>query len=282
MNLQRILDNTGMEELEFYLVVSILLMVIIAMVTLSISFMKRNLSLREEKRKIHYQKELEAMISELLFKEPYNEELLQKLRTTIRNSPPLFTKLAIKQLKNLYNHYTGSYQATIQKIFAESELRDYTFSKLKSKNWMKNIEGIRDLSLFNQKTYVDEIKKFKTHQKSNLREETFLALYKLMGNDVLAEYADSDLSINDWTQSKVIDLIKRNRIPPPTHIENYFQSKNLSYLKLLMRLIKYYNLTEYKPLLEELTIPQANKDCNKERMDLVQYLTQLDQYDHDR
>jgi len=228
-------------------------------------------------RRIRFKNLMQAKVDHMLFQFLFTslnyEELLKNSDFALYQKHLLFQKITVKAIVSLRNNYTGEYRLKLNQLFMESGLVEYSMKKLNSKRWSDNVEGIRDLSNMNvQKAYA-KIKQFLDHKNNMVRTEAILGMIKLKGISELNSIADSDIYLDDWTQSNILYILQENKIELPSNLVDLLNSKNLSVVLLLIRTIKYFNSKEHIKTLSDYGASTSDLQITNELNQTLKKLT---------
>ncbi|MCL9805286.1 hypothetical protein NAT51_07125 [Flavobacterium amniphilum] len=165
----------------------------------------------------------------------------------------LVKKITIKSINSLHRNYTGELKQKLELFYIESGLVNYSLKKINSLNWAKVVEAIRDLSNLNYQPAYETIATKLDHRKKLVQKEAFIGVILLRGLDELIKFRNIDIYVDDWTQSNILYVVKRDKMNAPEDIGLALESNNESIVLLGARIIQYFQLWQYIPNLEKWT-----------------------------
>lgn len=215
----------------------------------TLTFLNRFKRIKKNELKEKYQKEIDQLLFELLFDENKSvKDVARKFKDEIVPSK-LIKKITLKSINSLHRNYTGDLKKKIEEFYVESNLISYSFKKIDSYNWSKVVEGIRDLSNLNYQPAYEIISSKLEHKKKIVQKEAFIGVILLNGLEELIKQKDSELYLDDWTQSNILYVIKRDLMTLPENIHLLFESKNETIILLGARILHYFQAQHLLPLL---------------------------------
>jgi|GEM_PF-1021411 len=264
-------QNSNLEKgILFFIVV---FLTITLMLILSLFFIRAK-RIRRIRFKNLMQAKVDHMLFQFLFTSLNYEELLRNSDFALYQKHLLFQKITVKAIISLRNNYTGEYRLKLNELYVESGLVEYSMKKLNSKKWSDNVEGIRDLSNMNVQKAYSKIEQFLNHKNNMVRTEAILGMIRLKGIGELNSIANSDIYLDDWTQSNILYILQENKIELPSDLVDLLNSKNLSVVLLVIRAIKYFNSKEHIKSLSDYADSTSDKKITTE---LVQTLKKLNE-----
>lgn len=244
--------------LELELILAVCVLVFIALLFLVLTIIKRSRKIQ----KVKTGKEFQTIIDDLTFKVMFDEVISDEVFETYEkyHLSKLFKKLLVKSLVSLHKSYVGQPKHRIEKFYEISGLCNFSLKKIKSKSWVNQVEGIRDLSKLNYQNAYADILELTNDTKIEVKKEAIIGVVLLKGIEELEKFKDSNLYFDDWMQSNFLYSLKIKQTQLEHINEGLLQSKNESFLLLLARIIELYQLhTQYDLLMEILSIVQKPK-----------------------
>ncbi|SHJ14408.1 hypothetical protein [Flavobacterium terrae] len=242
-----------------------------------LTFLKRFKRIKKNELKANYQNQIDTLLFELLFNQNVS---VNKIALKFKNEivpTKLIKKITLKSINALHRNYTGDLKKRIELFYIESELVNYSLEKLNSLNWAKVIEGIRDISnLKYQPAYEIILSKLK-HSKTIVQKEAFIGVILLKGLDELIKNKDNQLYLDDWTQSNILYVIKRDQMTLPDNIEELFKSKNKTIILLGARILHYFQANHYLHLIENYLIQNPNSTIKPKLDSIINQLKNIHQ-----
>ncbi len=214
-------------------------------------FFSRLKGIRQEKIKKLYEEKIHQMLFEFLFNNAEVSDIINSSFYKAHFKKPLYKRVFVNCIKELHYNYSGEYSAKLELFLVESGLVKYLLNKLNSRKWYVVVEGIRDLSTLNYQPAYERIQKLQTGKNILVKEEILLAVIKLKGIAEAIKYTDSKMYLNDWLQSNILFVVKKNKIPPPDNLRLLLKSSNRSIVLLAVRLINYYKQADLYHTLSE-------------------------------
>lgn len=234
-------------DLKDILILVILILVINSLFFFLATLFKRVRKIRQQKVKQSYQEEIDQLLFGVMFKEEDSSETGQTFFLTSKSN--LYKKVMIKSLIGLHNNFSGVSSAKLEEFYVQSGLVHYSLRKLKSRNWVYVVEGIRDLAALNFTEAYPMILKIKFDKNDMVQQEKLIARIRLNGLQEIWDFKDSKMIFNDWTQSNILFAIKKYKVPPIDNLHELLQASNHSVVLLAVRLMGYYqNFHHYEVL----------------------------------
>lgn len=223
-----------------------------------LTFISRSRKIKRTKHKA----DLHKIVDELLFKMLFDENTsVESAANNFKNdvvSSKLIKKISIKSINALHRNYSGELKRKLEEFYIESNLVKYSLKKNDSLNWAKVVESIRDLSNLNYQPSFEKIHEKLNHSEEIVQREAFIGVILLRGLNELIHLKDTEIYLDDWTQSNILYVVKKNQMPLPENIELLLNSKNETIVLLGARLMEYFQLRQYIPLIEK-TISDNNQ-----------------------
>ncbi len=246
--------NTSTQDYEFQvnlLLTLIALFVVAFFIFFILTYVNRYKRIKKVALKAIYQKSIDEMLFTLLFDENVTVEMVSNAFKNQDGKKKLFKKITIKSINALHRNYTGELKEKIEEFYIKSGLVNYSLKKINSPKWTSTVEAIRDLSNLNYQPAYDAIFSKLKHSKKMVQKEAFIGVILLKGLEELLTLKDSKLYIDDWTQSNILYVVKRDRMNLPENIVNLLTSQNETIVLLGARIIQYFQMQQYIPVLEE-------------------------------
>lgn len=214
------------------------------------TFIKRWNKLSTQRKSEVYQKSGDDILFNLLFENSTMNEALQRYNTLEKT--PLLKRAMTRSIISLHRNYMGEQRNILERFFALSNLTSFSYKKLKSSQWAEIVEGIRMLSVLNVQEAFDPIKSLLDHPNAYVKKEAFIGLITLKGLQGLEESALPEIMIDDWTQSCVLYQLKLRSFPSFEGIQLFFHSKNDSLVLLAARIVEFFQLHDYYPVIVDM------------------------------
>ncbi len=244
--------TTQNHEFQVNLLITLILLFVIAFsVFFILTYVNRYKRIKKVKLKAIYQKSVDEMLFELLFDENVTIEIASNSFKQQYEKNQLFKKITIKSINALHRNYTGELKEKIEEFYVKSGLVNYSLKKINSPNWARTVEAIRDLSNLNYQPAYDNIYSKLKHSKKNVQKEAFIGIILLKGLEELLQLKETKLYLDDWTQSNILYVVKRDRMHAPENIAFLLKSTNETIAVLGARIIQYFQLNQHIPALED-------------------------------
>ena len=237
--------------------------------------------LREnEKIVAKYQNEYEQYLVTYLYAGNEEEEIsteqqviINQLKECIKD--PFRRKILIAVLLKLKNEISGEVAESIQKLYFQTGLIDYTLPKLRSKKWYSIAKGIRELRQFQVKEAHDEVIIYINHPKREVRKEMQLYMVNLFYFEGLDFLNVLETPLSEWDQIQLLEVLQRFDNQKIPDIKPWLKSSNDSVVVFALKLAKIYNQFEAK---EELItmLEHPNKEIRIEVIYVLSHLIVLE------
>lgn len=237
-----------------------------------LTYIKRYKRIKKNELKVVYQKKIDELLFALLFDNETSVEIASDNFNTIIIPTKLIKKITIKSINALHRNYTGELKQKLELFYIESGLVNYSLKKIDSLNWAKVVEAIRDLSNLNYQPAYETIVTKLDHPKKIVQKEAFIGVILLKGFDGLVYFRNTDIYIDDWTQSNILYVAKRDKMNAPEDIGLVLESKNESIVLLGARIIQYFQLWQCIPNLEKWTEFNPDSKASKKINDIITQL----------
>lgn len=244
--------STQNYDFQINLILILIEVFVIAFVLFFIlTYVTRYRRIKKVNLKAMYQKEIDEILFSFLFNEDVTVEMASDTFKKQNGKKKLFKKITIKSINAIHRNYTGELKEKIEDFYVKSDLVKYSLKKVNSTNWAKTVEAIRDLSNLNYQPAYEVIASKLKHSKKVVRKEAFIGVILLKGLDELVKLKECQIYLDDWTQSNVLYVVKRDRMRAPENIESLLQSSNETIILLGARIIQYFQFLQHITILEE-------------------------------
>lgn len=250
-----------LDLLQWILLAAIVIIFAMASYFLIMTFIKRAIKIHQNKIKKEYQKEIDELLFKFLFDK--NGDLTNNPAFLSKKKSTLYQKLFIKSLTALHYNYSGAYSQKLEQFYVDSGLVNYSLNKLKSKDWSRVVEGMRDLSSLKYQPAYIKLKYLEFGENTFVQQEILLARIKLRGLKELFEFQHSKFFLNDWNQSNILFIVKKHNLPAPENLSLLLSARNQSVVLLAVRLIQYYKQAQHGEAL--MAVYQKTKEQSLKR-----------------
>ncbi|GAB5557901.1 MAG: hypothetical protein SchgKO_21140 [Schleiferiaceae bacterium] len=197
-------------------VIWFLLIMLVSVVVMVISILfDHSITDRNRKRRVKAYKKLDHLVTAYIFDEEARPEHLEELKTFLRRereSANLLLKTMMDQLVN----FEGELKRSLIGLYEELGLVKYTRSKLHSRRWEKVVQGVREVSAFNQTRFNPDLLEIVRHRNKFLKMEAIVALLDSRKYNSLYLIANYPQRISQWEQLIITQKLKslpRNELP---------------------------------------------------------------------
>lgn len=250
------------------------LLIIILLLVIYLKYLRSHLRTNE---RIHavYQKKYESYLITYLYAETDEEISLEqqiiidKLKKNI--SDPFKRSIIVSTLLKLSNEISGEMSGSIQKLYFQTGLVKYSFSKLENKKWDIVVKGIQELTQFHIKEAYNKIIIYVNHPKREVRKEMQLFMVNLFYFEGLNFLNNLKTPLSEWDQIQILEVLQKLDDQQISDIRPWLKSSNDFVVLFALKLAKIYNQFEVK---EELLALLQHKNI-KIRIDLIDVLSHL-------
>jgi len=154
-------------------------------------------------------------------------------------------------LEDLQMNISGEYGEKIKSVFNNTELKQQTLLRLKSKKWHIRAKGIRSAVLMNFVEVEELIANMVNDPLMIIQTESELAAVQLDKKNPMSFLSKLVTPLSDWEQLTIIDTIKRHNIYIYS-LAQWLKSKNKTVVVFVLRLIAMLKQTDATPKVMEL------------------------------
>lgn len=223
-----------------------------------------------------YQSEYEQALVSYLYSGNEDEEISSEQQLIIEQLKkcivdPFKRKIVISTLLKLKNEISGEVALSVEKLYFQTGLIDYTLPKLRSKKWYILAKGIRELRQFQVKEAHDQVAKHINHPKRQVRKEMQLYMVNLFYFDGLDFLNVLQTPLSEWDQIQLLEVFQRFDNQKIPNITSWLKSSNDSVVVFVLKLAKIYNQFEQKDVLIKM-LDHENKDIVVEVISVLSHL----------
>jgi hypothetical protein len=219
---------------------------------------------KNEKVVAKYQADYEQALVTYLYSGNGDDEIssdqqliIDELKKSITD--PFKRKIVISTLQKLKNEISGEVAQSIEKLYFQTGLINYTLPKLKSKKWYTLAKGIRELRQFQVKEAHDQVANHINHPKRQVRKEMQLYMVNLFYFEGLDFLNVLKTPLSEWDQIQLLEVLQRFDNQKIPNIKAWLKSSNDSVVVFSLKLAKIYNQFEQKDVLMGM-LDHKNKD----------------------
>ena len=208
------------------------------------------------KKSINYKDHVEHLLIEYLYAEEQGVLFSEKQQKIINKFKRGFLlkrkrKIIIAAFYNLSKEISGNMIDSMDKLYQEIGLPEYSVKKLRSKRWNIVASGIKDLRNFEFKKPQKLVEQFINHPREEVRREAylyFLQLFEFKGLDFL-DHLKAPLS--EWDQIQLLGEIEKfdHQIGD---VSKWLTSSNDYVILFVLKIVKLFNCLETKKILFDL------------------------------
>jgi uncharacterized protein YihD (DUF1040 family) len=235
------------------------------------SHLRNNERTRETYRKKYELKLLSYLYSGSEEQEisPEQQIIVNELKKDLAN--PFKRSIVVSTLLKLKNEISGELDESIQKLYFQTGLIDFSLSKLTSRKWHVVAKGVRELTQFHIKEVHDEVAVLINHPKNEVRKEMQLYLVNLFSFKGLDFLNVLKTQLSEWDQIQLLDVLQRFDEEQNFDIKPWLKSSNDSVVIFALKLADIYIQFEAKEQLIELLSHKSEKI----RIELISVLGNL-------
>ena len=206
------------------------------LILLTVILFKRNRRDNRAKKKEYLLEKYQGLILEYMGAKVVNITELKKLTKSRFNRQILIT-----QIIDISLNLQPEAKLKLSKLYFILGLMKDTLRKVDSFKWHKKIQGFKELSSLNIKTYNNKIEKCINSKNDVLRIESHIALVKLADDkEPFSFLADLDYHFSLWEQISLYELMVENEMNVP-NFGQWVNSTNVDVVMFCLRMIREYN-----------------------------------------
>ncbi len=226
---------------SFVFVINILIVTVLLVVA---SYVRT----RREIRLNDLNRRLEELMTEYLFYDLNEEEVVQKLKGITRSSGPnLLIEIFLNYLKNL----SGEYLDKVMNLYIKLELYKVSIKRLDSIHTYIRVKGIRELSNMYPSGAREHIARYVGDKNPMVRAEAQIAVAYLDESASFSFLDDVEHRLSNWAQLNILNYVKLHERNVPS-FHRWLESKNNDVQNFAIRMISYFQQSENGPELLKL------------------------------
>lgn len=229
----------------------LLTMLVSVIVMIFVILLDHSITDRNRKRRVKGYKKLDHLVTAYIFDEGGRDEYLQELKDFLkrdRGASNLLMKTMMDQLIN----FEGELKITLIDLYEKLNLVNYTRKKLHSRRWEKVVQGVREVSAFNQTRFNPDLLEIVRHRNKFLKMEAIVALLDSRKYNSLYLIANYPQRISGWEQLIITQKLKslpRTELPS---FGRWLLSEKTDILKFGMRILRIFKQYEGLEHVEQL------------------------------
>jgi len=227
--------------IETFLLVSICVFFACLLLFTILLFISRHKKIHNQKLIAEYTSIIDKVLLPVIFKNKPASDVIESKNYKTYAKNKTFQETLLKNIINLHIVYAGEYNLKLEEFYRKSGLANLSLAKLKSGEWSRKCEGIRELSQMNIQESFSNIHKCVLQKHTTLKLEALLGLIRLKGVEGLSILHNYKEPINDWVQLNILYEIENNDLRTVKNFSDFLQSKNESVVILGLRLIAKFN-----------------------------------------
>jgi hypothetical protein len=240
-----------------------------------LKYLRTNLRYKERIRET-YQIKYELNLITYLYSGNEEEEITADQQIIINElkkdlSDPLKRSIIVSTLLKLKNEISGELDESIQKLYFQTGLINFSMSKLRSRKWYVVAKGVRELTQFHIKEVHDEVITLIDHPKNEVRKEMQLYLVNLFSFKGLNFLDALQTPLSEWDQIQLLEVLQRFDDQQIFDIKPWLKSSNDSVVLFALKLADIYIQFNAKEQLIEL----LSHESEKIRIELITVLGNL-------
>ncbi|SEA22345.1 HEAT repeat domain-containing protein [Bizionia paragorgiae] len=248
-------------QISLVVVVAMIITIVILIIGLRAT---RSLLKIKDKEIANYKTQYEALIVDFLYSGDDSDEMSKSQRSIIIKLKsgvriPSRQKSIITILSSLMDEVSGEMSDDIKSLYRKTGLAGHARHRLKSKKWHIVTKAIWELRQFGVYEGQEEVSKFITHHKREVRKEAQLYTVDLFKFEGLSFLDDLELPLSEWHQLQLLEALMTEGNPKICDIKPWLRSPNVSVILFAIKLAKIYNQFEVKEELISL-LAHPNKE----------------------
>ncbi|MFI1772875.1 hypothetical protein [Thalassobellus citreus] len=231
---------------------------------------------KKELEDLQFKKEYEASLIEYLYSgddsgniNSIQESIIENIKVSVNNKSK--RKIIINVLYDLMNEVSGEMSDSIKTFYYKTGLINDALKRLESKKWHIIAKGIGELTRFKIDEVHNNVSKFITHPKKEVRKETQLYLVSLYKFEGLSFLNKMTTPLSEWAQIQLLEILQNFDDQQICDIKPWLKSSNDSVVLFSLKLAQIYNQFEVQDTLIEL----LSHTSKKIRISAIETLTHL-------
>jgi hypothetical protein len=200
---------------------------------------------------------------------PEQQTIIDELKKDLSDS--FKRSIVVATLLKLKNEISGELDESIQKLYYQTGLINFSISKLRSRKWYVVAKGVRELTQFHIKEVHDEVITLINHPKNEVRKEMQLYLVNLFSFKGLDFLDVLQTPLSEWDQIQLLEVLQRFDDQQVFDIKPWLKSSNDSVVTFALKLADIYIQFQAKEDLIEL----LDHKSEKIRIELINVLGNL-------
>jgi hypothetical protein len=261
--------------IRFVWIISGLLALSIVLLTIYLKLIRSHLREKAAEKK-KFTRDFEALVVEYLYSGNENEKIstvqqsiILKLKDQISNK--FNRKIIVSILYTLMKEVSGELSESIKTLYFKTGLINYALLCLRSTKWFVIAKGIGELTRFQIEEAHDQVVKFATHPRREVRKETHLYLVNLYRFEGLSFLNELKTPLSEWDYIQILEILQKFDDQQICDIKPWLKSTNDTVVLFALKLAETYNQFEVKDVLMDL-LSHQNKNV---RICAIEVLTHL-------
>ena len=185
-------------------------------------------------------KDINNFFKENKHRHVFNNLLKGHLMLFIADENTMRKEAMLQQLMQLHKNFKGEIEEKIIELYNNTDLKKYSFDKLKNKNWNIIVHGIRELTEMNEVSALDEIIPFANDKNQILHTEAQMAVIYLSQDKELTFLNELTQRLTIWEQMHILSAIEAKGYDFVPDFTNWVESKNNSVVLFAINMIAYF------------------------------------------
>jgi hypothetical protein len=184
---------------------------------------------------------------------------------------PLSRQVMITELINGKKGLSGTAATNLVLLYRQLGLERDSLDKLASRKWHLQAQGIQELAVMEQRSYVTRLYRFTNAHNEVVRREAQAAIVQLYGFEGLRFLEIIDTPLSEWQQIQLLRLLQHATGMPQGNILRWLDSANETVRIFTLKLVAEQHLQELAPKLREC----LQDSCQEVRLQAVRCMREL-------
>lgn len=226
-----------------------MLMVLVGFILTYLLARRRRARMKGRWRNVHRELVQQAIFWETAEGEPVHIPVHAAVTRSLRI--PLSRQVMIAELINGKKGLSGTAAANLVLLYRQLGLERDSLRKLASKKWHLQAQGIQELAIMEQRTYVTRLYRFTNAHNEVVRREAQAAIVQLYGFEGLRFLEVIDRPLSEWQQIQLLRLLQHATGIPQGNALRWLDSPNETVRMFTLKLIAEQHLQDMVPRVGE-------------------------------
>lgn len=164
---------------------------------------------------------------------------------------PLFRQVMIAELISGKKALSGMAAANLVMLYRQLGFEQDSLHKLASKKWHLQAQGIQELAIMEQRSFVTRLYRFTNAHHEVVRREAQAAIVQLYGFEGLRFLEVIDTPLSEWQQIQLLRLLQHATGAPQGNVLDWLDSTNATVRMFTLKLIAEHHQQEMVPRVME-------------------------------